>query len=221
MAELMCQVRLPHVSALPQDVYVNTFVFTGIDDTGDMATAIYGRLVNFYNATQSSGQKLLNYLSTVVQSTGARLQIYDLDQPEPRVPIFDESMSLPDIAPSGSASNLPSEVAVCLSYRGDLVSGTNPARRRGRIYLGPLNSNCLDGASASDTIPRPSSTFRTTLAQAGTALAAANTLGASWRVWSRAGGSFTEITAGWVDNSFDTQRRRGERSTTRINWAPE
>lgn len=221
MPRLLAQVRIPHRSNLPQDVMVNTFAFDGIDDVEDMCTAIFGRLNDFYDTTQTSGQKLTFYMSSALNTAGTRLQVYDLADSPPRVPVFDESLGLSSTPTTGDTSNLPSEVALCLSYRAALESGTNPRRRRGRIYFGPLNSNGLDAVVSSLNPGRPSTTFRQTLAQAGTALAGENTLGAQWSVWSRADNQLYEIVAGWVDNSYDSQRRRGEIPTSRINWAPE
>ena len=109
---------------------------------------------------------------------------------------------------------LPSEVALCLSFQAPRIPGQIQNRRQGRVYIGPLNTGV---ASAG----RPSSTARSTLA------AAAGVLGVDiqtdtdgfWAVWSAMNGTTAEVEEGWVDDAFDTQRRRGLQRTTKTTFA--
>lgn len=217
MPHIFVQCRFPHKNLVPADAVINTFHFVGIDDPGDMVTAILARLTQFWNAGAPTNP-LKNYYSGEINFPGGRAKFYDWDDPEPRAPIADESLSISASEPI-SPSNLPGEVALCTSYRGPLISGGIPARRRGRLYIGPLNAATLDTGSANPA--RPIAAFRTVLAETTERLAAASTLGARWVVWSRVGNSATPIEFGWVDNAFDTQRRRGVAASTRANWEVE
>lgn len=219
MAHIAAQVIIPYDSGLPEDVAVNTFHFSGIDEPLDMAVAVRGRLSAFYNSVYAPlTSPLLSYYSKVVNVVGARCKVYDMSDPEPRVPILNESMGW-STQPTGTG--LPEEVALCLSYRGRLESGTNPARRRGRIYLGPWNVSAITETTVTGNYSRPLGNLINGIANAGKALANENTLGAQWSVYSKRNEDLVEIEAGWVDNSWDTQRRRGARSTDRYNWAVE
>lgn len=217
MPHLFAQVRIPHRNLIPADSVINTFHFTGVDDIGDMVSAVLPRLRDFWNANAPS-TPLKNFYSSELNMPGARAKFYNWDDPEPRAPIADESLGI--TAPAfESTTNLPGEVALCTSYRGPLESGEIPARRRGRIYIGPLNAATIQSSSTNPA--RPASAFRTCVAEATERLATESTLGAGWVVWSRVNGSATPIEFGWVDDAFDTQRRRGVAATTRTNWQVE
>lgn len=219
MPHIYAQVRIPHSNGLPADAVINTFHFTGTDDVADMCTAIRERLTAFYNVVPSGAtNSIKNYLSTELSITGTRVKMYDWDDPEPRAPVFDESLSLTSTTPVAQ-NNLPGEVALCTSYAAPAVSGQIASRRRGRLYIGPLNA----GANLTTiNIPsRPLPAFRVALAEATEALAAASTLGARWVVWSRVNSSASGIERGWVDDAWDTQRRRGIQPTARLTWEVE
>lgn len=219
MPHVFAQVRIPHANNLPADAVINGFHFTGVDDLEDMVTAIQGRLFAFYaTAPPLSTYAVGRWMSGELNFTGARVRFYDWADPEPRAPIADNGMSLGTIV-RASSLNMPGEVALCTSYRGALVSGGIAARRRGRLYIGPLNAGAMAGQDLNPS--RPDGAFMLALHGATKRLATANTLGAQWVVWSRVNESATEIEAGWVDNAFDNQRRRGVEATTRNNWIVE
>jgi hypothetical protein len=122
---------------------------------------------------------------------------------------------------------LPNEVALCLSYQAVAISGESQARRRGRIFFGPL-CNTANTLSATGEC-RPSAALVTALCGAATLLAtpAATAAGdlVHWAVYSPTtdltetiDDAFQDVDNGWVDNSFDTQRRRGRDATARTTW---
>lgn len=219
MPNVFVQIRIPHRNGIPKDAVMNTFHFSGVDDREDFVPEITGRLYALFCTPPAGSTYAVNtFMSGELNLAGTRAKYYDMDDPEPRSPFADESLGLVQGTPR-SVINLPGEVALCSSYRGDLVSGEPPARRRGRIYIGPLNSGAL---SAGGTDPaRPLGTFRTSVAGATQALAAASTLGVRWVVHSRVSGTNTAIEYGWVDDAFDTMRKRGVEATTRSNWSVE
>lgn len=127
--------------------------------------------------------------------------------------------------------DMAEEVAIVVSYNADLtdvpVTQTNPSpppaiirpqqRRRGRMYFGPLVAAVGTTVSGST---RPSATVRTDLTIAFKDLG--DTLnaiaGVTFVVWSKADGALYPVVGGYVDDSFDTQRRRGPQATTRTTF---
>jgi hypothetical protein len=176
----------------------------------DVATAIKA----FY-ATQAGGASapLKSYMNTLADTAGATIKTYDLSQPSPRFPLREETYTPATLG--GSTQNLPSEVAVCLSYSAPGVSGVPLSHRRGRIFLGPLNDAALT-PSAGTLDKRPIAAMRTNMVKAAQELAAVCfTAGHNWCVWSPTEQAGFEISKVWVDDAFDVQRRRGVTPTAR------
>jgi hypothetical protein len=67
---------------------------------------------------------------------------------------------------------------------------------------------------------RPSAEILAGLAAAGLQLKTDHGTGGNmrWAVWSRVNHAMYEVTGGFIDNEFDTQRRRGEVSTARSTF---
>lgn len=203
---------------LPEDNFTNTFHFkssTATTLTG-VSTAIAGRLNTFYDSIQ-------NLYPSALTSGVVTAEFFDLADAPPRVPVATETFSF---TPNTTATLMPAENAVCLSYKGFYSSGTPNAWRRGRIFVGPLTS--VTGTVASSRFVVSTST-QTILANAATALAGNFAIGTDdwfWAVYSPTAeatiGSLDFATAaildGWIDNAFDTQRRRGTKSTFRQTW---
>lgn len=150
-----------------------------------------------------------------VRQTNHVTKFYDREDPEPRAPVLTYVWSLAT-APAGT--NLPPEVSLCCSFQGNLESGQPQSRRRGRNYL-PFPSS-----AALATDGRPATTaINAAVAWGDTLLEFSKTPGnPSWVVASSYGvpGEFdTLITNGWVDNEFDTQRRRGRDATARTTFS--
>lgn len=117
------------------------------------------------------------------------------------------------------SKNLPTEVAGVLSFHASLdgvyeeVGATRPrARRRGRIFVGPLNEDAITDAPA----PVLSTVFTAAMRSNATVMYdALQADGFEWCVWSRADIALREVVGGWTDDAPDTQRRRGQASTAR------
>lgn len=81
-------------------------------------------------------------------------------------------------------------------------------RGRGRVYLGPFGTLANDSSSG-----RPSSTMRTAIRNAAQVLldASSTSPGIDWVVMTQAAGpaTSTPVHDGWIDDAWDTQRRRG------------
>lgn len=206
MALFLAQVSFERDSGLPEDRVVNTFHMTGADAAA-AGEDIKAALARFYD-TASTANKISDFMSAELAG-GALVKIYDMADASPRVPVYAGTFSV-DV----SSTALPAEVAVCLSYRAPLASGVDPARRRGRIFIGPLSTGAASGNPA-----RPAATMIACMAASAVRLAdELNTAAFTWVVYSAAAAASVPITDGWIDNAFDTMRKRGEVATARTEW---
>lgn len=207
-------------TALPEDVCVNTWHFLHENEPPgttpqDSANDMIDQLEEFYTGIDG-------VIYPAIVGTSIECRAYDMADPEPRVPVLTRIIT---IAPT-TATPLPPEMAVCLSMKADVESGEIAARRRGRVYVGPLQVG-LPGVTSGKVIVSASYTgniadnaelaFRTGLTGSDPYLC----------VYSRTedeGGasvadSFHKVTSIYVDNAFDVQRRRGHESTARLTRA--
>jgi len=187
------QMTIFPVSNLAADAATNTWSVDADDDTA--AETFETFLEDFYDT-------MAPYFSDRVRQNDHVYKIYDRADPTPRQPIAEGTFNLSS-APSGAG--MPPEVALCLSFEGLPTSGIPQARRRGRVYIGPLDTTTGGSGGA------PSSAFVTALANAGDTLLTASNAAATWTwcVWSTVNSANVPIARGWVDAAFDTQRRRG------------
>ena len=198
-SDYLVQAILPHDSGLPENVSVNTWSIK-TTTTGDLTAlqAAVDELKAFYLTMDI-------YLSSVNAST-MLFKAYDRADLSPRVPVLEDDQAL-----TLSTGSMIPQAALCLSFQGNRISGQSQARRRGRIYLGPLSSAAegFDG--------RPAAALVTALSGAGGTLLAASDADPdwSWCVWSEVDQAGIVIDNGWVDNRFDIQRRRAEAATSR------
>jgi hypothetical protein len=214
MSHLLAVVRHQHDSALSRDVAINTFHFDTSGTLSVAAEAARDLLLDFYRVAPPSPAigSLASYMSELLLEDGMEMRFYDMDSAPPRVPLDPPSGTYSRITGSGA---LPSEVALCMSFQGAVVGGTNRARRRGRIYFGPLDVASSNGDGV------PTDALRNTLVGAGARLTVDSQLtNAVWSVYSPTDDALVHVDNGWVDNAFDTQRRRGEAPTVRTPWSP-
>lgn len=213
MPTVRAQVVFKGLSGMPEDVFVNTFHFLTAGMGAPILDNLSGRLEALYNGpgTGAAPQGPLGlYMSNVInRNIGAcEIKFYDLSTPQPRIPTV-RTWTL--FQGESAAINLPAEVAICSSF----YAGQNIPRRRGRIYIGPMASQCIEEGPTERA--RPSGPVRQLIAQK-TRQLAVNAEGGEWAVYSKADGTAHAVTAGWVDDAFDTQRRRGEDATGRLLW---
>lgn len=199
------------VSGLPEDRIVNVFHFVGTGAYEADAANAAGRVINFYNGL-ASGQTnpVGSYLSSWVNRT-AEVRTYDLTTAKPRVPTITPF----EIAAFLSNSGLPEEVCIVTTFYG---SPPVTRRRRGRLYIGPINGATTAINYGSQTGPSaPNQQMILDLRDATKALAVPGTV--QWCIRSSLPSeNFVPVAAGYVDNAFDTQRRRGPDATTREQW---
>lgn len=199
MALYRATVIIKAVTNVIEDASTNTYHFDA-NTLGDLAAAS--------SALQTCYQAMRTHYSNLMAQNGHEIKWYRLSDPEPRAPVRLDTFNFstaPSIAP------IPTEVAMCVSFQGVASSGVPQSRRRGRIYFGPLNTNAI-GADAYLT-----STVRTAAVNAWGALLDASQAATEWKwaVYSTVNGTGVNVDNGWVENAFDTQRRRGRRATIR------
>lgn len=213
------QFSIPYFTGIPSDVVTNTFHFdwqaSGDPDDSELEN-LADRVVDFYEDIYN--EPGVGNIAIWAKPELSTCKIYNLDDPLPRVPIYDEIRPLTTI-PDPSSTVIPTEVACCLSYHGTFASGTPKASQRGRLYIGMLADICMTNGLA-NSFARPSNDFMQQLGFAASTLATPD-LGNpfQWVVYSRKLEMTTIVTSGWVDNAFDTQRRRGQAASARDNWS--
>lgn len=205
MPAIRAQVILRTTSGVSEDFVSNTFAFSGTNPAAD-TTPITAAIKAFYDTLRPT------IIPGVIAQNNHLIKYTLLPGVKPNYPFLESSWNFAT-APAGA--ELPSECALVGSFQGAKAAGFPQARRRGRIYVGPLQSSILVSG-------RPSAASVTLLAGALQAFKGAisaisgDTL---WSVWSPSDGVAVEVSDGWVDNAFDTQRRRGVRTNSRTSWS--
>lgn len=204
MATIRAQVILHTSDAVPENYISNSWCFEGID-TGSDDTAVVTMLKDFYDDLTAS------YMSSVVAQNGHEVKLSQLPGLVPNYPYYEGTFNL---ASAWSGSPLPSECALALSFQGQRSAGAPQARRRGRVFIGPFGGNA-------NTSGRPVAAVLTFMANAANTLkttAASISTAGGWAVWSIADQAPVLVDNGWIDNAWDTQRRRGLEYTSRTTF---
>lgn len=232
--------RLFPETGLPEDICENTCHVSLPDDviTGPELADCLEAFQNFY-IIDGVGQSLevAKFLSTTIERTGAVHQIlaYITGDLTGATPTGSPVSTLAFTMPAASVSdNFPEEVAAVLSYHGDLTDvpaeEVNPSpppamirpaqRRRGRMFVGPVNTTA--STESGGGYPRPNAQFRGDVTSAFTNMYdAINAIGgnvANLCVWSKSDAALYPVFGGFMDDAWDTQRRRGVAPTTRTSF---
>jgi len=198
----LIQVTIKTSDNVPANFCTNQLCMFGEVEVGADSDAVTAAIKDFYDDINA------NYFPTGVAQNGHIVKYYDAEGTAPNYPYLESTFNL---ASSPTGTPLPSEVALCLSFQGVRIAGIPQARRRGRIYLGPLDITVMNSG-------RPTSTAITNALDAAEAFYDAVDVISSaqtWAVWSPTNGSATPVTNAWMDNAFDTQRSRGVEVTTK------
>jgi hypothetical protein len=189
MADYRVLINQTWTDSLPRDTTANVLHF--LHPTA-MSDAEEQDLVDDIKAAYNA--------NTVLAGRGVRVKLYNLADTKPR-PIRAESYT----APAQSMNSLGNrDVALCLSF----FAARNLPRWRGRIYLGPLSSSYVGTM-------RPTSGVRTDLGALAPLFAAAGPASLAWGVYSTRDNVIRHVTDWYIDDEWDTMRKRGVRSTTR------
>lgn len=190
MALYRFQARFKGVSGLPEDVYENVLYY-------DVTTAESGIEIVADGIRAAFGANILHG-----GILGMEVRAYVM--PGGGEPVFRKDYAYPLNGGTG-----PGEVALCLSYASVDDWETSTPRRRGRIFVGPLVLSHIAG-------PRPGTALIEEITELGQGLAAAGGADAAWHIWSPTDEVSAPIESISIDNSWDTQRRRGLSPTERI-----
>lgn len=215
MAFIRALVQIPRETTDTADVITNTLYFDS--DSGnadDVAPEVHAELTAFYQAIDS-------LLAGDLLGNTATVDYYDLTEDEPRVPVYTSTIALT----CGTGIPLPPELSVCLSFHASEGSGVNMRRRRGRIYLPPMETSSLSDLNGRVTVAN--GTVTTVTAAATNLLNQTTTFGTKWAVYSpttyadtnNLDDAFNDVVGGWVDNEWDIQRRRGTIAQSRTLWS--
>lgn len=236
--ELLVRCEIPSKSGLGRDKFTNSFSFMNVPDLNNATLqAITDALLDFYLAVPTGGLQPLKDLFSPEVSTSANLFVIKAYNATGHLS-GNTSMGAPVriaehtfIAPSGANPGLPAEVAVCVTLETatraqeavEEADGGDPGiapdrpmqRHTGRIFLGPLNTLCLE---AVDGIVRPDEQILDTARLAVDQLDSdvfTQAGGAQLAVWSRVDATMRPVEFVSVDNAFDTIRSRGAGPTIR------
>jgi hypothetical protein len=113
---------------LAENYVTNTFAF--------IAASLIGDFTDQLDAIKSFYDQVASYFPIAIAQNGHEIKWYEL--PGPGAPNYPVAMSTFNLPSDPSGAGLPSEVALCLSFHGQKTPGFPQARRRGRVYLGPI-----------------------------------------------------------------------------------
>lgn len=221
-------------SGIERDAVQNTWQYTG--PTANPTSGDFGAWMNNYKAfLDAIHLQLGSCLSG--SPTGIHVEFFKMT---PEKPLPGTGLGPPvglgdmGFTTAPSTASLPGEVSICLTLDGvETVDsergpgGTRPAaRKRNRKYLGPLGqtalsiaANTLEAVVSQALRDNLNAAFKTHMYDA--------MKGAGWgaTIFSPTNWQVYPILRTWVDNAFDTQRRRGQdadlRSTTELPAAKE
>jgi len=209
-------------STLPEDVYVTNTHWQGVGSVfSDSAEAAFTTLRTFWQVAAPSlafavGRYIAEHVPRAYQMKAYNLEV----PPGERVPYVGTG-TLPAV--EAGVVGFPSECALVLST----VGGAAPYAPgdRGRFFIGPLASSA--GGTSDDVPQRANPGFVSVVVGAAERMRATPTSDVTWVTIStifnkvpRVTPLIQNVTGGFVDNAFDTQRRRGESSTIRETWGP-
>lgn len=199
--------------------------------TAEIADMSMDRLERFFNVGHGGQGAVSSFISSAIDRTAgaSTMSAYDVQNSLSGTlplgsPVATRTWTLGAVGASGN--DLPHEVCMVCSFHADTTNAleesgiTRPAaRRRGRMFVGPLHNAIGVGT---DSMPRPLPALVSSLVEASRFLASPDPAepldDAILQVWSRTDAQVRDVVGGHVDNEFDTQRRRGMEATARTVW---
>jgi hypothetical protein len=183
-----------HTSLLPRDAaMINPVVHDTLGELGD---------ADWQAITDEWATAFKNW-SGLGTTNQIQVKAYDCEGPKPHYPLATTTLNPGTFTQVGS----PREIAVCLSF----WTAHNVKRERGRLYI-PFYW-LFPASSLAD---RPSATVRQKVGDLAQQLQDLGGLNMDWSVYSKKDGVARAVSHWWVDDEWDTQRRRGLRATTRL-----
>lgn len=245
MTNLLVVQTFTSVTGVPRDAVQNAFAFTtGSPVVPADITLITTAIQHFYDAIPAGSTKSISEYMSPEVARGAvlhALKFYDvtahLDGSPHGFPTNTVLWALGHVPADGNC--LPQQDAAVLSIRG--LSGPVPSpvaiaapsteaaidqgapathptfsrpleRMTGRLYLGPFSQIGVENPAS---IAKIKLDLRQTIINAAKALLIELGSAVVWAIWSRAARAFVPVLDGWVDDRWDSQRRREPRAVAR------
>lgn len=246
MSNILTVITFQSRTGLPADEVQNSWAFTtGTPHTPADMTLIRTTVKNFYDAIAPGNAKRVDeFMSAEITRGGTvtAIKSYDVTTTlggEPHGFPFDtEFFGLTGVA--DNAISLPQQDAVVMSLRGNSSSLPPPAaeavpsddravdegaplthpgfsrpleRLTGRLYLGPWSSDALAAVTG---VAKINDGLRNTIVNAAKQVLIELGSAIVWSIWSRAQRAFVPVLEGWIDDRWDSQRRREPKALNRV-----
>jgi hypothetical protein len=245
MSVFLHVVSLASTTGLPRDVIQNTYVVRedGVALTPSPVAAVGSRIAEMYSTSVPGDPTGLttvaNFESYLSFSLSAEVDAHSVksyfltNDPLGVVPKVNGKVDLGSPVATftfttnalGGATALPQEVACAVSFHGEVnglevqQGATRPAsRHRGRIFIGPLAANCVTANAAGQQAGRVSPIFVGALHDTFESFLNDQP---GWSVWSRVNSTVYPVIGGYIDDRFDSQRRRQEAATSRTTFVQD
>lgn len=229
---IRAQIVISARDSVPRDAAVNVIHWTA-DITEDalglgvLLDDITGEIRDFYSENQlddtgsSIDDSSLGRLLSPIMSRdgdGVLVRYFHVVDATHENFLDERTFGLSDPLPDAAA--MPNELAICCSLLATPSLSVPIRRRRGRLYLGPINSGPVGTRTISGVeYPSVSSLARGYIARSLKRLTfAADRIDAQWCVYSRKNDAAYTVTQGWVDNEFDIIRSRGLEASLRTDF---
>lgn len=203
------RITMPYITGLPRDCAINTFSVISVDDPPVLTPFSRFYTVPDVGGGATLGSMMSNQISRTPNACTVEAYAIDLATGATGFPVSSVNFSMPA---ASSGDDLPLEQSICTSIAAAAPSGVNPARRRGRVFVGPFNINIGNGLRVQPGTRTQFATITKRLLDE----VLAN--GDALSIWSRADHALYPVIRGWVDNDWDTQRRRQEDASARTTW---
>lgn len=199
------------------------------DDAGSTVAQLINDVVNFWILTPTGkvASPSAHLHPAVDRSTAqASVTVYDvtahLDGSSHGAPIglgvFTAS-AVSNINPVPPQIHAVGEYNASLAGVSEFGPHTRPrARRRGRLFLGPLNADAITNSSSTPYNSVVSAGTTGILLGAFEALLASTHFGPGWCVWSRVDAAMRPVIGGWIDSTPHVQRRTQDPSGVKTLW---
>jgi hypothetical protein len=204
-------------SNLPTDRYVTTWAFvrssSGVKNAGAQSGEVANRLLEFWNEPPEGESSVASFIPANIRANGLEIRTYDLGQPtsegNERIPTI---YNFPSEG-ANAAPPLPREVAVTLSFFAEV----NRPRKRGRVYVGPLTTAAMSSNENGTVSAALQGALRASALRLSTwGMGLGDEM--VWGVLSQMDDEINVVTAGWIDNAFDTIRSRGQDPSSRVTF---
>jgi hypothetical protein len=196
----LCQWTWRGTSGRPDDVFTNSFHFKASNFPVSDYDNVRDMLLDFYTGQYDAQDAPIYAYFTNDHMNGTwELNMYDLTESIPRVPVYSDTGFVE--IPGGEG--LQSQMAIVLSFQATRIAGLPQNRRRNRVYLGPFNLAATEGNEAAGALVQDM-----LFAGKGMAASSAGSFNWNWVVYSPFLDEQYTFHDGWVDNGWDVQRRR-------------